>query len=151
MEKIWFIKDIFLVVFLIVASLEDIKTREISMKLMIIAAIVGLILELLDGSFDIKDILGGVLIGFVLYIAAVLSKEKIGKGDGVIVMGTGIYTGFMQNLELLWIAAVISLIVGVVITLIRKKPGSLEMPFVPFLLSSYLFMFYKEYTGRFLG
>lgn len=119
-----------------ICAYEDFKWKKIGLIPVLGFAAFGFLLHLLRMEISLSNILGGMSVGILLYILSVLSREKIGKGDALIVIVSGIYIGFWNNLILLWGAILLAGIVGAVY-LIRGNRGK-ELPFIPFLLVVYI-------------
>ncbi|MCR4567845.1 MAG: A24 family peptidase [Pseudobutyrivibrio sp.] len=120
-----------------ITSYEDIKTRTIPVEGAIVFGVIGLLINLFTRQYSIKSLVGGLLVGGIVYIFSVLSKEKIGKGDALIIAVTGLYIGFVNTIILLWLSSILALIAGVVFVKKRKYGFDYELPFVPFLLVGY--------------
>ncbi|MEE8885938.1 MAG: hypothetical protein SOI56_05110 [Eubacteriales bacterium] len=69
--------------------------------------------------------------GIFLMLLAVATKGKVGCGDGIIVLMTGVWTGFLIVQLSLMAALILVLIIGLSM---RRK----EVPFVPFLAAGYV-------------
>ena len=82
--------------------------------------------------------LGGASVGVVLLVIGYLTKEKIGYGDGILFVATGIYLGFWNNLILLWLSTSLAGIYGIILMLLKKKKKDSEIPLVPFVLGVYV-------------
>ncbi|MCR5545944.1 MAG: A24 family peptidase [Lachnospiraceae bacterium] len=117
-------------------AIEDMKTKQIPMVPVIICGIIGMVFHLIFQRRTIGDIVAGILIGVVLVGISILTKGKIGKGDGYLFMVTGVYLGFWKNLMLLWLACMIAGLVGLGMILFQKKNRYYQIPFVPFVLLS---------------
>ena len=115
-------------------ALEDLRMKKIPIIPLILTGIIGMIFHLIFESRDIKDILGGMFIGVVLYAVSFFTKGKVGKGDAFLFMVTGVYLGFWNNLLALWIASVIAGVIGVGIIVVKNKRFDYKLPFVPFVL-----------------
>lgn len=121
-----------------VCSLEDIKTRRIKTVAVLFFGILGILCHLIAGSISIWSILGGMAVGGIIFMVASLSDEKIGKGDGLLLVVTGIYLGFWGNIVLLWGASLLAGAVGLVLLVMGKRQASI--PFIPFVAVMYLIM-----------
>ena len=75
--------------------------------------------------------------GLILLIISIATKEKIGLGDCVTVIGLGLWTGTRVTLLSVFIgiglSSVVSIIYMAVIT-IKGLSGKKTIPFIPFLL-----------------
>ena len=112
-------------------SIEDIKERRIGIIPLLLAAIFGLILHLCYERLSIWNLLGGGAIGLLMYALSIASKERIGKGDALLLAVTGIFLGFWDNLILIWLASIVAAVVGILYMLFLKKGKNEELPFVP--------------------
>ena len=118
---------------LVVCSIEDFRRKEMHLMVLLGFGIVGIVLQMFYRSRSIYEILGGMLIGGILLIFSYASDGKIGKGDGILMMVTGIYLGFWNNLLLLWCATALAGIVGLSMFCVKRE-RNLTLPFAPFVL-----------------
>ena len=114
-------------------SIEDIRRKSVHTVPLIVTAIAGVFLHLYGGRLSIWDLLGGLGIGVVMYGISVASRERVGKGDALVLGVTGIFLGFWNNLLLLWIASFLAMVAGIVAVAFFQKGRHYELPFVPFL------------------
>jgi len=128
-------------------SFDDIRSKEIRVIEIGVFGIIGVLLHIFFGKNSWYSMVGGVAVGAIMYLISVLSKEKIGKGDALIIMVAGIYLGCIRTIELLWVSSLLAAIVGIGVVLIKKKNKEYEMPFVPFLLAGYLIIYTLESMG----
>ena len=68
--------------------------------------------------------------GVFMLAAAFLSEQKIGAGDGLMLLMTGIWCGFMAAQLVLAVSLLLCMLIGLAM---RKR----ELPFVPFLAAGY--------------
>ena len=80
-----------------VHSVEDIREKKISVTITLFSGIVGIILHLLFQNQSIYAMLAGMLPGIGIFILGRLTKGKIGMGDGLVFMLTGLYRGLADN------------------------------------------------------
>ena len=134
-----------------ITAFDDYRTKHIKLMELIIFAVIGICFDIVYTKYTLASILGGVGVGVAMYIFSIISKEKIGKGDALLVMVTGLYLGFMNTVVLVWLSSVLAALVGLV--LIRKcdNKADKEMPFVPFILLAYLIMFTVNSLGGCTG
>ncbi len=140
-EILELIKIIVLGEFLFLEGIRDLRKREISMITVIIVGILGGILQFNYIKDSGLEIVGGVLIGVVLLILAKVTGEKIGYGDGWVLAVSGLYLGFRGNMYLLLLSLFGASIVSISLLLFKKATRKTELPFVSFMLPSYLLMF----------
>lgn len=134
-------REIGLILFYGLTSFDDLKTKQVRVFEIVSFAIFGIVLNIVAPLNSMQSIIAAVLVGIVLYIFSILSKEKIGKGDALIVMVSGLYLGFTNVLILLWISSLLALIFGLITIKKLKVDSNYEIPFVPFLMSGFLIMY----------
>ncbi len=122
-------------------ALDDIKTKRIRLIEIAFFTLLGIIIDLYKRPYSLQSIVGGVLVGGGVFIFSCISKEKIGKGDGLIVMVAGLYLGFINTIAVVWLASILAAVIGLI--MIRKHGDrmDLEIPFAPFLFVSYMIVF----------
>ena len=123
-----------------ICSIEDIKSREIGVYKIYLSGIIGVLLHLFLGRKSVYSILGGMLIGFILLIVGKLAGESIGAGDGLILMDTGIFLGSADNFRLLCGGIFLAGVAALILLLFFRKNRKYELPFIPFLLVTYVGM-----------
>lgn len=128
---------ILVIAMLSITSIMDLRCKKINLFLLIPFLICGIICNLYYQLLPITSLAGGVGIGIVLLIISFVTRGKIGSGDGVILMVTGLFLGFYDNLLLLLSATFLSAIVGAFILCIKGMNKNYEIPFIPFLLISF--------------
>lgn len=133
---------VILTVYLIYNSYTDIKNHTVPFLMSALFGITALIIQIGCGM-DISQILLSFLPGiFVLFIACI-TRQSIGYGDGIILLVAGIVLGCNQTLLLLLFALVLSAFVSLYL-ITRHKSGKYTLPFVPFILCSYILMFFTD-------
>lgn len=117
-------------------TLEDLRKKQVDIILLSICGIAGVILHLIYHRLTVEDMAFGVLVGVALYVLSLITREMIGKGDGMVFMVTGIYLGGEANFLLLWLSLMLSGAAALAAVIIFKKKKSDTMPFVPFIALS---------------
>ncbi len=112
-------------------SFMDIKEKSIGLVPLILSAIFGLCLHLVSDRVSLLSILGGAAIGLILYAISAATGESIGKGDAILIMVTGVFLGFWENLVLLWVSSLFAAVLAVIAVLLFHKGRRYELPFVP--------------------
>ena len=135
-----------LVFFYGITAFDDIRTKQIRTIELIVFAVIGVIQNIFSKSQSLLSIIGGVGIGAVFVIFSILSKEKLGMGDALIIAVTGIYLGLMDTVVRVWLSTIFAAAYGL-IKLRKCDNKDLEMPFVPFMLLAYTFMLLIHHIG----
>ena len=122
--------DVWVMGHLLLLSLQDIRDRELSFAVL---------LEFLGTGFTCVLVTGTEVClwpGIALLLLAAVSREKIGYGDGWLILGMGMWRPAEEIVSALLTGCVLCAGAG----LIRKEK---ELPFVPFLTAGYI-------VGRYL-
>ena len=135
------IKIIVMGVFLLIEGIRDLEKHKVSIITVVIAGVIGVILQFGIIQENGLEILGGILIGIVLLLLAKITREKIGYGDGWIFVVTGIYLGFHSNMYLLLLSLFLASLVSICLLVFKKVNRKTELPFVSFILPGYLLLF----------
>lgn len=125
---------------LALCSAEDIRRKRIRLNPLLAFGILGIFLHMLWRMQSIEDLLMGMTVGVALLFVSVLTGGKIGVGDAVLLMVTGIYLGLRQNLELFLYGLFLCSLWALGLLILRKKNRKDSVPFVPFLLAAYMGM-----------
>ena len=121
-----------------ITAFDDYRTRSIRLVEIIVFTIIGIIINIVAPRYTVLSVAGGVGVGLVMLAFSILSKEKLGKGDALIVMVSGLYLGFMNTLVLVWFSSILAAIFGLVTLRKYDNYREVELPFVPFLLAAFL-------------
>ena len=140
-------EEIGLICFYGLATWDDVRSKKVRVIEIIIFGIVGLIIDFSIRPYSFLSILGGVMVGLMVYLFSVLTKEKIGKGDAFVVMVTGLYLGFQNTLLLVWLSTILAAVIGSIIIRKNNVNTDFEIPFVPFLLMGYLIIYFISCVG----
>lgn len=116
-------------------SVQDIKSKQISKILLYVYLFSGLINALI--TRNMFDCVVSAMPGIVLLILGFLTKQEIGYGDGLVVLGLGFWLGAGAAITILLIGSVFSSIVSLIYLAVHKIKGlcvKKTFPFVPFIL-----------------
>ena len=131
-----FIKSAVLI-FLSICTVFDIRKKEIPFILAgmgMAAAVVFTIWRIGNGSIFAAQILQSLLPGLFFLLTGWCTKEKVGYGDGILLLITGLVVGFHQCFTGLCIGLFLSAIFGVLLLLLHKAQKNSRIPFVPFMM-----------------
>ena len=133
-------KVILIALWLGILGYMDIRRRRVPIWILAFSGIFVTCLsvyELWKGSMGGTQLLWGILPGFMLLFAAVLSK-KAGWADGVVLLLLGAMTGF-QECVFSFILSMLAISAISLTLLIMKRVGkNTKMPYLPFLWGGYL-------------
>lgn len=121
-----------------IAGIMDIKWKKVNLLVFIPFIVAGILCNLIYKVISPASILGGMAIGILILIISFVTRGKIGSGDGAILIVTGLFLGFFDNLFMLLSAAFLVAIVGAVFLLIKGVNKNYEIPFIPFLFISFI-------------
>ncbi|MCM1135179.1 MAG: prepilin peptidase [Clostridium sp.] len=110
---------------------EDIREKELSVGMILAAALGGVVYRRVIGQFFWKGMMADILPGAVLVLLSFLTGESIGYGDGALVMTLGLWLGGPSILTMVGVGIMLSGVYGVFCLIKGKKE---PIPFVPFLL-----------------
>ncbi len=120
-------------------SILDLKERRISIWFTAIYGIVGLALRLGKGD-NLLQIGLSLLPGIFFLGFAKISCQRVGYGDGLIMLAIGCYLPLSNMLYLCMLAIFAAGVVALILCVFFHKGKNYELPFVPFLLISFLFV-----------
>ena len=138
MQQMW--SQAAVVSMLTLCSAEDMKRKQIRLNPVLLFGILGIFFHMLWRVQSIENILLGMSVGVVLLMLSVLTGGRIGAGDAVLLIVTGIYLGLEQNLQLFFSGLLLCGMWALGLLILRKKSRKDSIPFVPFLLAAYMGM-----------
>lgn len=116
-----------------VHSIEDYKEKQITVTITLFSAIFGILLHLMFHQRSLYEMLAGVLSGAAVLALGFLTGWKIGPGDGIVFMLTGLYLGAAGNLALMMLSFSMAGIFGIFLLAVKKCGRNERIPLVPFL------------------
>lgn len=120
---------------LLIMSIVDLKTQEISLKVLIPFGLYGIVQLVVSGDKDIS-LFYALLPGLLIMAVSILSSGQIGFGDGLLICVCGLYMSLVQVLIWLFAAFLICGIFGVLMLWFKRIGKKTSIPFVPFLFAS---------------
>lgn len=85
--------------------------------------------------------LSGGLIGAFFMIISKITRESIGSGDGILLIATGVNLGIYVNIMLVLGGFILAFCCSIILICFKKAKRNTTIPFVPFLLLSYVIIF----------
>lgn len=135
--------------YLLWGSIQDIKKRKISNVYLWTGGIVGFVFRIIDYNHNLQAIIDWILTvvpGLLILLLSKKSKEKIGVGDGLVLLVLGNIMTFVEICILLQIAMCLLFIVALILWSSRKFPKDYPIPFLPFLWLSHLLLWRLGYV-----
>lgn len=118
-------------------SFEDIRQKKITVGLTLFSGIAGILLHLLYQNQSIFEMIAGMVSGALVLAAGQMTNSKIGAGDGIVFMLTGLYLGLTDNLRLMFISFFLAGIWGLYLLTVKRCEKTRRIPFVPFMFLGY--------------
>ncbi len=134
--------EVIVLIFLIYASLIDIRTREIEPVSTAMTAMAGIVYCGFERRGDLTGLLLSLAPGLLLTAFATISRGRFGTGDGIVITVMGLFLEMPGMLVSLAAAFLLSACfsAGVIMISIRRslrRAGSKSFPFLPFLLAGF--------------
>lgn len=140
--RMYFVISLITGVLIFVAGVMDLKSKTISRGIIFVLMLVCLagafIKVFLDKEFGLWETVGGVLIGLCTIGLSMLSREQIGRGDGLVIAAIGLILGFRRCLFAVCMASIIMTLVSVIVLILRKGNRNTRLPFIPALFAGYV-------------
>ncbi|WP_099467360.1 prepilin peptidase [Konateibacter massiliensis] len=121
-----------------IAGIMDLVYKRINVLLLFPFIVAGVACNFIYKPLSLLSILGGMTIGLAALLVCFVTREKIGKGDGIVLVVTGLFLGFFDNLFLLMSAAFLAAGVGILLLIGKLVGRNYELPFIPFLFLAFL-------------
>lgn len=123
---------------LLVCGLQDIKMKKFYSWMPLLGGIlIGICLPF-SSAITITDRLLGSLVGLGVILISLITRGKIGMGDGIILCITGISLGLWNNLELFLTALLLSAIISILLLATKRADRKKTIPFVPFIFIAFV-------------
>jgi leader peptidase (prepilin peptidase)/N-methyltransferase len=134
------VRELLLLFGLFVIAYQDWRKQEVFVYVTAAVALLGVIFRLCEDTGCAADMLSGASIGAVLLLLSYVTRQRIGYGDGVVFLMTGIFLGFWQNAELLLLSLWLAGLVALFLLFVRKWRREDCIPFVPFVFGAYVLL-----------
>ena len=127
-------------VFLIPCTITDLKSKTIPIWWTVVFGISAMIYQIFWKKQKLEAILFSMIIGVTLLVAAKISNQRIGYGDGIIFLILGLWIGFWDGISLLFFSLILSSIISVYLIIVRRKGRDYRIPFIPFVTAAYIIL-----------
>ena len=122
----------------------DVRKKTLPVWLLAGFGVFGLVVQLAILRTSVLLTLTGLLPGVILLVAAALTKEKIGYGDGALSCALGAWIGGPKAAGAVLSGLILGGLFGTALIVFRKKSSAHRIPFAPFLLVGYLLTWLAE-------
>lgn len=124
--------------FLGILAVVDYKKKQVSNIALLIGLIIVIVNYVIFQPITISSLIGGILVGFILLGISYITRQKIGIGDGLIVILLGANLGFEGVVFVLLYALTLSAIWAAVLLIIKKVNRYHTIAFIPFIFIGYI-------------
>ena len=129
-----------IIVFLIPCTITDLKSKTIPIWWTVVFGISAMIYQIFWKKQKLEAILFSMIIGVTLLVAAKISNQRIGYGDGIIFLILGLWIGFWDGISLLFFSLILSSIISVYLIIVRRKGRDYRIPFIAFVTAAYIIL-----------
>lgn len=137
-----------LCVFWWMAAVPDLKSKAIPVWIPSVFLLAAVTADLfLPTSIDKKILWSGAAPGGILLLLTLVSKRKIGEGDGLCLLTGGLIAGIGRILVILEGALVLVSLTGIIMIAAKRGRAEDRIAFLPFLAVSAGFAFLGELAG----
>lgn len=129
---------ILIVLVLMYFAFVDCKKKCISKWPLILLSIIVAICTIVVKELSIIEMIGGITVGFIMILISLLTKQKLGLGDGILITIMGAFLGFQTTLLMILYALTVSAIYSMILLVIKHVNRQYRIPFIPFILIGYI-------------
>ncbi|MDK2807283.1 MAG: hypothetical protein PWP24_12 [Clostridiales bacterium] len=119
-------------------SLEDIKTKSVSLKAIGLLFLLGVFNFLFGSAPTWWSLLMGAVLGILLILFSFASRQKLGMADALSITGLGVLFGVELSFLIFVAALFLLLLVSIPGLFCKKISLTSELPFLPFLFVSFI-------------
>ena len=131
-------KEIWLILWLMIWAVWDLKYRVIHRWQGVLVMAAGLLWQGIDGELFTASVLGGLVLGGVVWWISWATKDRFGRGDAMVILCLGLYLGVGICLSVLMWALLVASFLSLYLLLVQKKSKDHAIPFIPCLAAGYL-------------
>lgn len=128
--------QIIFILFLGICAVFDIRKKEIPLILIILGGILATVMSVLrisGGEISVAGMGSSLLPGLFFLFVSFCTKEKVGYGDGLILLISGLILGFYQCFIGMCAGLLFSSFFALALLFMHKAGKDSGLPFVPFL------------------
>ena len=126
-------------IYLFILAIDDMLNKSVRVGLLI-AGLIPVAISFIPGGSEIQiwQRAAGLIPGLLLIVAAGLTREKIGYGDGIILLITGIAIGIGALCKLLMISFFLLPVYSIAMLARGRLNKKSRIPFLPFVFAGYV-------------
>lgn len=125
-------------ILLFAAAMIDIRKKQINRAFLMLLAVVCTTAAVMRGKAGIMDAAGGMAVGLCVVGISMMSREQIGRGDGIVIAAVGLVLGFRRCLAAVSVASLLMCVAAVVVLLLKKGNRHTQLAFLPALFVGYV-------------
>ena len=135
--------------YLLLGTWQDIKKRKISRNYLLFGGILGAVIRIISyrkENLIFAEWLVAFFPGIIILVIAKLTKEKMGVGDGYILMVLANYMNLWEICMLLQTAIIFTSLFALLLICNRKVSKEYPIPFLPFLWIAHMVLWRIGYV-----
>ncbi len=133
-----YIENISILIFLIICSVSDIKSKKIYLRWCVFFLGAGILESIFfDNDWKVK-IFFGIIPGLLIYAFSIVTKGDIGRGDAFVFMCIGVTIGIIKSMEIFILGLFFTVMFTLPYSIFRHRNLKISVPFIPFSLMAFL-------------
>lgn len=136
-------------VYLLWGAWQDVRSRKIKNNYLWLGGCIGIMYRIINITLKQavwEKWLWALIPGVVLLVIAKITKERIGLGDGWLVLVLGNFLSIGEICCVLQLALFLVFVFSIFLLWIKKISRKFEMPFLPFLCAAYIVLWGFDYV-----
>lgn len=122
---------------LVINTILDVKFKKISIRVTVIYGLLGIVFQIVKQTVGLW-MLSSLFPGLIAILLARVTGEKIGYGDGLLILAMGCYFTISELSYICMTAVCMAGVVALLFLVVLKKSKDYAIPFVPFLFWGYV-------------
>ena len=132
------IREGFLLVFLGLNTISDIRTKKILIWSAWVFGVFGLIYGFISAELIFSQTIVTLLPGMLFLAVSKVTKESMGYGDGIVVLVMGVFISMQKLVSSLMLALLFAALWSIILMVFCGKKKQADFPFLPFVLLGYI-------------